>query len=585
MAGADTDMTWARKRKLKMLGAAALSSTAMIGTTAVAASAMGALLLFTTALAVKGGALVRWLDALSVVTLAAMPSASAKLSLLPGKKTTTISQPEKAKPAETAPAVPGVAPTELGINLTAPTYYVGNRAFLNLVAGDGWRLVNTRGGWEDMPPDRLDANKRLIDLRSGEQAVRVLALPTRSHHGESVDIICRWQGTGTVRAHGERLRNVKISGKSLTFTAVPTGDANIRLQIANINPSDPVRGADCRETDANPDAVFDPAYLADLSRYSVLRFMKWSYGGVEGNMPVTWASRTKPQDDIVKGKDGIALEYMIQLANELKADPWFTIPWNADDEYVRKYAETVRSKLDPSLKAYVELSNEVWNYVYPVTQQALKEGKAAGFSSNDHQAMLYRYAEKTGQVMDVWSSVFAGQMHRTVRVVAVQNGAWNARVILNFKETGKKVDAVASAPYFNANLNATALATPAGVDAAFRALGNTVTERLAEAKGVKEEADKLGLRYITYEAGQHVLGQTPLEQMVAFQKDPRMAALYTSYLTKWREQIGDLMVLFADYGGSSQYGSWGQRDYVGQPLSEAPKENAVELFRRSYVTR
>src|SRR5690606_1322644 len=118
--------------------------------------------------------------------------------------------------------------------------------------------------------------------------------------------------------------------------------------------------------------------------------------------------------------------------------------------------------------------------------------------TNDHQAMLYRYAEKTGQVMDVWSSVFAGQMHRTVRVVAVQNGAWNARVILGFKETGKKVDAVASAPYFNANLDANALATSTGVDATFRALGNNIVDRLAEAKGVKEEAAKYGLRYITY---------------------------------------------------------------------------------------
>ncbi|MCW2339024.1 hypothetical protein M2337_003257 [Sphingobium sp. B2D3A] len=575
-------MNRVRKTKLRLIGAMALSSTVMMGTAAVAASTASAFLLYTASIKLKGLNLVKWADVLSVLTLASLPSTSSGTKPS-GSSTTTISTPGSATTVGSGSAATGVPAMKLGLNLTAPTTWMGNRSFLNLLSG--WRLSNAQGGWSDMPEDRLDANKRLIDLRPGESGIRQMALPTRSLWGESVDIICRWQGTGSVGVGGTPAKNSRVSGKTLTFTFVPQGGSTAWLRIASTSPSDPVRNADCREVDADPNATFDPTYLAEVKRYGVLRFMKWSYGGVEGNLPVRWETRAKLGDEIVAGPDGVALEYMIQLANELKADPWFCVPWNADDEYVRKFAELVRTRLDPSLKAYVEVSNEVWNYVYPVTTQALKEGKAAGLSSNDHMAMLSRYSQKTGQVMDIWSSVFAGQMQRIVRVAAVQTGAWNADFVLSFGDTAKKVDAVAIAPYFAANLSANALDTSAGVDAAFAGLANDVNDRIAESKKVKDVATKFGLRTITYEAGQHVLGSAPLDKMIALQRDARMTKLYTTYLTKWRDEVGDLMVMFADYGGGSQWGSWGQRDYVGQPLSEANKERAVELFRQSYITR
>lgn len=571
-------MNRVRKAKLKLLGAIALSSTLVVSTAAVAAGGAGAFMFL------KGGASVRWSDIVSVLTLISMPSSSSKLTLLFGKKP-AISKPGVTKPENTAPPASGMAAVELGMNLTAPSYYSGNRAFLNLLAGSEWGLITTDHKWDVMPRDRLDSKQRLIDLRPGEKAHRTMSKPTLSYAGKSVDVICRWNGKGAVRADGPNIKNQKIASQSLTFTYVPETKEGTWLTMSKTTASDPVRDVDCREADADPKALFEPTYLSEISRYSVLRFMKWSYGGVEGNAPVSWSTRTKPTDDTIRGPDGVAIEYMIRLANEVKADPWFTIPWNADAEYVRQFAQLVKAQLDPSLTAYVELSNEVWNYVYKVTHQAAAEGKAAGLSTNDHQAMLFRYSQRTAEVMDVWSSVFAGEMHRTVRVIAIQTGPWNAKQVLGFGDTAKKVDAIATAPYFHANLQADALNTPAGVDAVFQELERNMDGVLGEAKKVKDIAAEYGIRHITYEAGQHVLGEPPVEKMAALQRDPRMAKLYTSYLTRWREQFGDLMVMFADYGEPSKYGSWGQRDYVGQPLSEAPKENAVELFRRSYVTR
>ncbi len=378
---------------------------------------------------------------------------------------------------------------------------------------------------------------------------------------------------------GEPIRNLRISGKTLTFTYAPNVIDNAHIVLTSVSPTDPIRGVDCREADADPNALYNPTFLADVKRYSVLRFMKWS----SLDNTVTWATRSKPGQGSFAGSDGIPIEYMIDLANETGSDAWFAIPWNADAEYIRKFAETVRDRLNPSRKVYVELSNEVWNYVLPVTSQAAAEGAAAGLSTNPHEGTLRRYAQKTGEVMDVWTSVFAGQMGRLVRVAATQTGAWNAEVVLGFGQTASKVDALATAPYFHENLAPGVITTSASLDQFFRNFGATIPIRIKEAKDTKAVATRYGVRYVTYEAGQHVLSPDDVPQLDRIQRDPRMGQLYTSYLTSWKDQIGDLMVLFDDFGTANKFGGFGQRDYVGQPISEAPKENAVELFRQSYV--
>ena len=44
--------------------------------------------------------------------------------------------------------------------------------------------------------------------------------------------------------------------------------------------------------------------------------------------------------------NGMSVEYMVQLANDLDADPWFNMPHLADDTFVRNFATHVRDHLD-----------------------------------------------------------------------------------------------------------------------------------------------------------------------------------------------------------------------------------------------
>lgn len=571
--------------KKRAFGALALGSTAVISTAAIAAGASAAVLLFTTV----GTNLMDGKSALSILrpVISALSittvSASGANKIDPALVTISNDRPsiDAGIGGGTDPTSP--QPMQLGINVNTLAWYSGTRAFMNLAAGGLWQLMGT-GKTISMPQDRLDIDQNVVVLNSGETANLSLSPPNVTYRGLSVDIKCRWTGTGTVSIFGSVARNPRVSGKTLTFTWVPAATRTASLHLQNISGSDPIKNIDCREADADPNLMFDPTFVADVRKYSTVRFLKWMLA-TENNLTVTWATRTSPRSALLNGPDGVAVEYMVQLANEAGVNPWFTIPWNADDEYIRKFAEYVRDNLDPNLKAYVETSNEVWNWAYKVTSQALDEGRERNLADNDGQRLLFRYAQRSAEVLGIWSQVYQGQMSRLVRVVSTQSVIpWASNQVLGYDNMASKVDALATAPYFSADLKQNPLGS-GGLDEFFSTtLPTRMDERNEYARQQRDVAKSFGLRYITYEAGQHVTASTDVDLLTQIQRDPRMGQMYTRYLNYWRNNIGDLMVLFADYGVISQYGGWGQQEYIGQPLSEAPKAQAVDLFRRSYLT-
>ena len=88
-------------------------------------------------------------------------------------------------------------------------------------------------------------------------------------------------------------------------------------------------------------------------------------------------------------------------------------------------------------------------------------------------------------------------------------------------------------------------------------------------------ARRFGKRYIAYEAGQHVLSSRGTDLLAAINRDPRMYDIYKNYISTWRSQVNDVMVLYSSASPITQWGAWGLREYTGQPLSETPKRRAV----------
>ena len=469
-----------------------------------------------------------------------------------------------------APGAPPVPPTQLGANLAPPYYWGGTRPFANLAVGATWFTNNAAGGGMDLPPEYLDPHGNLISMPPAGQAALMLIPPLTGPEG--VTIRCTYQGSAEVMPQGPA-SDIRSKAHSVEFhwKNDPSQLLLIQLIIKGVKPSDPFRDVDCREPSLPPTQQFAPDYVDYVSKFKVIRFMDWQQTNL--NAKVTWATRNPPGALRIHQNDGIAVEDMVALAIKARTDAWFTVPWNADDDYVGRFAQYVHDHLPADRVVYVELSNEVWNTGFGQAQQAIAEGTAQKLSTDPTVAGLYRYAEQSAHVLDIWSRVFADRPTRLVRVLSSQNIGWRVEQMLAFRDTARHIDAVATAPYFGFDLGRGVPFN--GLDQGFTALQPMVKASLDASVQAKAVATKYGKRYLAYEAGQHVL-LGDIAMVFAVARDQRMHDLYKSYIDDWRARVGDTMMLFSASGAIGGYGAWGLKEYDTQPAAAAPKWRAVE---------
>jgi hypothetical protein len=74
--------------------------------------------------------------------------------------------------------------------------------------------------------------------------------------------------------------------------------------------------------------------------------------------PRSWATRVKPED-LQSGLQGVAIEYIIALCNQVRAVPWLPLPRavDANDSYLRGIANLLVTTLDPSLNVIFEFAH------------------------------------------------------------------------------------------------------------------------------------------------------------------------------------------------------------------------------------
>jgi hypothetical protein len=261
------------------------------------------------------------------------------------------------------------------------------------------QAVNTATGetiWDTgaARPLALDANGNVASLATwtddAGQTIRQMAgtLMFREIAGAYPAGVYRaeWDGTGSV-TFGFDTRTIASGltpeGRHFADLQVTPGSDGIFMRIEATSPADPVRNFNVwmpawggrsfvgeRWQPGVDFSPFHPLFLQRLAPFKTIRFM----GMQETNSSDirSWSDR-RDALDIRQGSgsegtasepivNGMALEYMVQLANDLDADPWFNMPHMADDGFVRAFATYVRDHLEPGRKAYVEWSNEIWNF-------------------------------------------------------------------------------------------------------------------------------------------------------------------------------------------------------------------------------
>jgi hypothetical protein len=498
-------------------------------------------------------------------------SSSTPVIVVKGKPTPTPTPAPAPTPTPTPTPSAGKPAFALGINVAGSNYYSPERTFANLAFATGaWR--NPAASWADVPKAKLTAGGTpLIN------AALFLNIPQTVWAGKATQVKCTWSGSGTIRIEGDT--RMAAANHAVTFTwpgRKGTALPSMLLYVDSVNASDPLANLDCREPGLATNGVFDQRIVDDLKPYRVLRYLDWSTAN--GNpASTTWATRTAPQRLVQDGTDGIALEHMVDLANAVGADPWFTVPWYADEGYVRAMAKLVHDRLAPGRRAYFELSNETWNYAFPIGNVVLNEGLARNLSPDRYSNNLLRYAEKSVWFHKLLTTAFQDNPARLVRVLNVQNGNGSGiDLMMNFRDTKQWVDAVATAPYFGHSLLRTVDVGVSSLPKLFATLETMRVQAIDKAVSDKASATKWGKRYLSYEGGQHIVPPSASADVAErMQRSPLMHDVYQRYLDDWKSKIGDTMTLYSATGAINQYGAWGIREYAGQPVSESPKRRAV----------
>lgn len=355
--------------------------------------------------------------------------------------------------------------------------------------------------------------------------------------------------------------------------------------------------------------IFNPIFLDKIKKFKALRFMGWM--GTVNSQQKEWSNRPKPETiNYTYNFKGVPVEIMLALSNKLKADPWFNMPHQATDDYMTRFAQLVKEKLAPDLKAYVEFSNEVWNWNFEETTYALEQGKAR-WGQDKADAWWHWYGMRTAQMCDIWKTVFGNQKDRVVCVISTQTG-WPGieKKVLDcpyWVAEGNKpcyqhgIDAYAITGYFgwtlgspnNSSVVQSWLFEPdGGFSKAIQQLkkggllandGDNLSSLFELFKYHKNVAEKRGLQLVAYEGGQHIAprgnvinNQNIVNFLIELNRYPAMYNLYTELLTNWQRAGGELFMHFEDISRPGKYGSFGALEYVDQDGS--PKYDALIDF-------
>ncbi len=339
--------------------------------------------------------------------------------------------------------------------------------------------------------------------------------------------------------------------------------------------------------------IFNPAYLDYMKDFKVIRFMNMS--GITRNPLSDWDKRPKVNNATWAGKQGVRgapIEIMVALANKLNADPWFTIPHKADNNFVRRYAQYVKNNLKPGLKAYVEYTNEAWNTIFTQAHYVRDQGERLGLDEDRDKGGYKFFSMRSVQIFDMWEQAFGGT-DRIVRVMGSWAG-WTrvSEMLLSYRNAYKKTDAIAIAPYFFPSLKASKKAR--SVAQLFQLMYDpkerySIPSVMGYIHKNAQTAKKFGVDLIAYEGGQHLVdwksrntSSHPTKLMIAANRHWRMAKAYTDFMRGWKDNGGKLFVNFSAPRTYQWFGSWGTKEYITQPISQAPKHRSLMQFARKH---
>lgn len=527
--------------------------------------------------------------------------------------------------AAAAATPPSNARSPLGINLEFVSYRSSQQPFLDIFKTNSGFVTQDAAG-QDTHEEKflnLDADGWPVTLAAaGEStAQRFTQLSVRLLQGlpdtangvyRSGKYVVRYEGEGTVLYALDARKIYQLSKPGRDVIEVPNATRDgIQIVIASTDPrhiGNYLRKIQLvkaeQEQALDSGQRFAPHFLNEIRRFRALRFMDWF--ATNGSEQSSWSRRALPSNASWALRAGVPLEIAVQLANEISADAWLNLPLGADDDFVRRFASLVHQRLGARQRAYVELSNEVWNRDFPQFAYAAQQGRAAWRLRSESEAVNNWYGMRSAQVCDIWRSVWGADASRVVCVIAAQ--AANPQVAIQSllcpQWSGAPcvrhgIGALAIAPYFGDAVPAAWTShADGGVGALFASMVSRNDAAIPEGGWLGQAIEwvsryaAISARYkialIAYEGGQsfsdprHDESSALNRMYLAANRDSRMVATYQAYLRGWKQAGGQLFVAYEDVSSYGRYGSWGALESFMQttnPLQAAPpKWQALQNF-------
>jgi RTX calcium-binding nonapeptide repeat (4 copies) len=504
----------------------------------------------------------------------------------------------------------------LGIGLNGISDFSPELPFVDVFQSSrGW-FPQSEGKWDSGETLDLDSSGWVRSLPSNGIASTLMMrdLPNIYRTGHYV---VSYEGTGTLEYgfDAKKIDSKSFAGRDVIQVDQASAEG-IYLKITSTDPNrtgDYIRNIHVYHEDDLPlvelGVQFNPEFTQKIKDFGTLRFMDWM--NTNGSPQKDWADRPT-LDDSTWTRKGAPVETMVALANETGTSPWFTMPHQATDEYIANFATYVRDHLDPKLKAYVEYSNEVWNWQFPQSHYAVDKAKAKwGEHPVGRAGWMQWYGMRSAQTADIWKSTFGAGKDRVVSIISTQadwkgledpvlnTPAWVAE---GHEPAWKSIDAYSISGYFGSNLGsaentATIKSWLADADGGFgKALQQlsvggllpgdnqfSVADTIKNFQYHADIAKKYGLKMVAYEGGQHLVGVEGAENdqelanfLVELNRRPEMKGLYTKLLDGWKQSGGTLFNHFVDASTSGKWGSWGSLESIAQ--STSPKYSALTSF-------
>lgn len=421
-----------------------------------------------------------------------------------------------------------------------------------------------------------------------------------------------WSGEGEITFAGATLveSGTTEDDRSYALLNIPE-DQTIHTRIYETDPEDYIRdiqlfmpehdGILLEMDHGQPDSgesPFHPLFLERLEPFDTLRFMQWQQVNRDNRDTLT-SDDLRPASYANQGTtsrspyNGVSVEYQVQLVNDLGANAYFNMPHQADDSYVRAFAQYVRDNVHDDAQIHVEYSNEIWNFA-PSYQASRWISEQRERPENAELTFVDIWAREARRDFAIWSDVFSGQEERLTRVAAgQQHNSWLTGQLL--ERMNGEFDAVSSTSYAglgNSNLewineNSTQ------DDIIDWVLDNSVPASLqsqAEHAALAEEySQSLGreIQYVTYEGGSHLNAfETEYQELVhSTQNHPRFREIYAALLNGM-ESLGVEMhtqYVFTSQGEPAPWGEFGVLHEMDQPLEDAHEYSALVDFMNGHL--